>query len=108
MRPKCRGRTKTRPVGRRKSRPVELGEMGFAGRGGWSENLRSGLPDRVQAGAEDAPSLRRLLQGAGEDGTVGLPAAFVFALLEAVALAVHLQDMHMVGEPVQQSAGQTF
>ena len=33
-----------------------------------------------------------------------LPAAFVLALLEAIALAVHLQDMHMVGEPVQQSA----
>ena len=30
------------------------------------------------------------------------------ALVETIALAVHLQDMDMVGEPVQQCAGQTF
>jgi hypothetical protein len=27
-------------------------------------------------------------------------------LLEAIALAVHLQDMNVVGEPIQQRAGQ--
>ena len=43
----CQGRSKTRPLGRRKSRPEKWGEMGFAGRGGWSGGLRSGLPDRV-------------------------------------------------------------
>jgi hypothetical protein len=32
----------------------------------------------------------------------------VLALLEAVALAVHLQDVHVVGEAVQQCAGQPF
>ena len=31
----------------------------------------------------------------------GLRAAFVFALLESIALAVHLQDMNVVGESVQ-------
>ena len=30
----------------------------------------------------------------------------MLALLEAVALAVHLQDVHMVGESVQQRTGQ--
>ena len=30
----------------------------------------------------------------------------MLALLEAVALAVHLQDVHVVREPVQQRAGQ--
>ena len=30
------------------------------------------------------------------------------AVAEAVAGAVHLQDMHMVGEPVQQRAGQSL
>jgi len=32
----------------------------------------------------------------------------VLALLEAVALAVHLQDVHVVGEAVQQRVGQPF
>ena len=30
------------------------------------------------------------------------------ALIETIALAVHFQDMDMVGETVQQSPGQTF
>ena len=33
-------------------------------------------------------------------GSSGLPAA-----LEPVAVAVHFQDMHVVGEPIQQRAG---
>ena len=32
----------------------------------------------------------------------------MLALLEAVPLAVHLQDVHVVGEAVQQRAGQPF
>jgi hypothetical protein len=31
---------------------------------------------------------------------------FTVALLEAVATAVHLQDVDVVGEPVQQGAGE--
>jgi hypothetical protein len=27
---------------------------------------------------------------------------------EAVAFAIHLQDVHVVGQPIEQSAGQTF
>ena len=38
----------------------------------------------------------------------GLGFLFAFALLEAVAVAVHLQDVDMVGKPVQQRAGQPF
>ena len=30
------------------------------------------------------------------------------AALEAVALAVHLQDVHVVGEPVQHRSGEAF
>ena len=33
---------------------------------------------------------------------------FAAALFEAVAVAVHLQDVDMMGEPVEQSAGQAF
>ena len=32
--------------------------------------------------------------------------SFATALLEAVAVAVHFQDVDVVGEPVEQSAGQ--
>ena len=35
-------------------------------------------------------------------------AVFGSALLEAKALAVHFQDVDMMGEPVQQSAGEAF
>ena len=35
-------------------------------------------------------------------------AAFASALLEAEAVAVHLQDVDMVGEAVEQSAGEAF
>jgi hypothetical protein len=34
--------------------------------------------------------------------------SFAAALLEAVAVAVHLQDVDMMGEPVQQCAGEPF
>ena len=32
----------------------------------------------------------------------------VFALVETVAVAVHFQDMNVVGEPVQEGSGQAF
>ena len=35
-------------------------------------------------------------------------AGVLLAALEAVALAVHLQDVHVVGEPVQQRSGEAF
>ena len=41
--------------------------------------------------------------GSGVDG-----AAFAPALLEAEAVAVHLQDVDVVGEPVEQRAGEPF
>ncbi len=34
--------------------------------------------------------------------------SFAAALLEAVAVAVHLEDVYVMGEPVEQSAGQPF
>ena len=47
-----------------------------------------------------------LPRGAFEGSVFGGGISFVSALLEAVAIAVHLQDVNVVGEPVQQSAGQ--
>ena len=38
----------------------------------------------------------------------GLRFLLAFALFESVAVAVHLQDVDVVGEPVQQRAGQPF
>jgi len=37
----------------------------------------------------------------GRAGARGFPAPFVLALIEAAALAVHLEDMRMVAEPIQ-------
>ena len=42
-------------------------------------------------------------RGSGVGGT-----AFTATLLEAEAVAVHLQDVDMVGEAVEQSAGEAF
>ena len=47
----------------------------------------------------------------GWDGDLrggGLRFLLAFALFEPVAVAVHLQDMDMMGEPIQQCAGQPF
>ncbi len=33
---------------------------------------------------------------------------FAAALLQAITVAVHLQNMHMVSEPVQQGAGESL
>ena len=47
----------------------------------------------------------------GWDGDLrggGLRFLLAFALLEAIAVAVHLQDVDMVGESVQQCAGEPF
>ena len=43
----------------------------------------------------------------GESG-VRLGTSFALALLQPVALAVHLQNVDVVGKPVQQRAGQPF
>ena len=34
--------------------------------------------------------------------------SFASALLEAVAVAVHLEDVDVVGEPIEESAGQAL
>ena len=47
-----------------------------------------------------------LSRRAWRDFAAGLRVAFVLALLEAVALAVHFQDVHVVRELVQQRTGQ--
>jgi len=46
---RCQGRSKTRPGGRSKSRPLLMAErVDLSGSaGGWSGGLRSGLPGRV-------------------------------------------------------------
>jgi hypothetical protein len=45
----------------------------------------------------------------GKTGLLGVGGtAFTLALLEAEAVAVHLQDVDVVGEPVEQGAGQTL
>ena len=52
------------------------------------------------------PSTPRRVRGVGS--AFGGWGPFAAALLEAVAVAVHLQDVYVVGEPVEQGAGQPF
>jgi hypothetical protein len=44
----------------------------------------------------------------GSSGWCALGLGFAFALLEAKALAIHLKDMDVVCEPVEERAGETF
>ena len=44
----------------------------------------------------------------GRLGSVSLVVLLGSALLQAVTLAIHLQDSDMMGEPVEQSAGQAL
>ena len=82
---------------------MSVWEMGIGREGGvWSGGLRSGLRTAFRPERKTPPSRERW----SGDLAAGLRIAFVLALLEAVALAVHLQDVHVVGEPVQQRAGQ--
>ena len=52
--------------------------------------------------AEEAFLPRGAIKGSVFGGWI----LFSVTLLEAVAVAVHLHDVNVVGEPVQQSAGQ--
>ena len=66
----------------------------LAGRGG--DSIRGCAPTGVSSGLGVDRVLRSLGYGV------------LAAALEAVALAVHLQDVHVVDEPVQQRSGEPF
>jgi len=92
----------------RTSGPGKDWEM-LVGEGVWSGGLRRPQGGAVRPERKTSSPTRRERRGhlrlAGSGGG-RLPAAFAFALFQAVALAVHLQNMHVVGEPIQQRAGQ--
>ena len=96
-----------------------------SGNADWGHNLSTfgveGVECRLVVGDSGSPRLHDEFQGfvhARPRPAVDLPrwpvqVAFYFgdvlpAALEPVALAVHLQDMDAVGEPVQQRAGEAF
>jgi hypothetical protein len=56
--------------------------------------------------AEEAFHPRAALGGIGS--AIGRWVPFAAALLEAIAVAVHLQDVDVMGKPIQQSAGEAF
>ncbi len=92
----CQGRSKTRPLERRKSRPVP----------GWRSFGLRDLRGRLGAGLR--PALRRRLgrmfHGRGRPVWLGawLRSPPPLAVLEPVTFPVHLQDVDVMGEPVQQ------
>jgi len=82
----CQGRSKREPVRRSNREPVARNEGVFRGRrgaGAWRR--RSSSPEaRVE----------------GQSG------AFAAALFEAVGVGVHLQDVDMMGDAIEQGAGE--
>ena len=90
---RCQWRSKRGPLGRRKREPAvgPIKQRFARGKGLWSV-------------AEEAFSPRRAFGGGGSALRAGVP--FAAALLEAVTVAVHLQDVDVVGKPVQQGAGE--
>src|SRR6056297_38197 len=88
--PRCQRRTKTRPLGRSKSRPVERVRLGACG---------PYVASTVQGALAVRPILLGSISVGGEAGA---------ALVEPVAFAVHLEDIHVVGQPVQQRASQAL
>lgn len=70
-------------------------------------------PRAARTAYHDAQGVARVGRACGPSGSSGLRAlglgfVFAFALLEAKALAIHLKDMDVVCEPVEERAGETF
>ena len=86
----CQRRSKIRPLGRSKSRPVWRERLGACG---------PHIASPVQGALAVRPILWGSFVGGGEAGA---------ALIEAVAFAVHLEDVDVVCQPVQQRAGQAL
>ena len=70
-----------------------------------------GASRRLVASARQIADARQGALAAGQFGValmVLLSGFGLAALAQAEAVAVHLQDMHMVGQPVEDGAGQAF
>src|SRR3974377_1417119 len=62
-----------------------------------------------RSGRGPAPQQRVWQPGAGGGGSAARGGLALSApLLESVAVALHLQDVDMMGEPVEQGAGEAF
>ena len=93
----CQGRSKTRPLRRSKSRPLLVRRGCFGLRGVWCLE---------RSGRHHIPRNLARVGGAGWLGVEDL--AFAPALLQTEAVAVHLEDVDVVSEAVEQSAGEPF
>ena len=101
----CQRRSDSRPAGRSKRRPVRVSQRHGKGpdRGPFHVAVRFGSADDDVAGvAVDDLGGGLVLLRPGR-----CPAA-ADGLLEAVAVAVHGQDADVMGEPVEQGAGETL
>src|SRR5208337_4835791 len=98
----CQGRSKTIPGQRRIGRPGEqLGGRGLSGRRtSGAKACAACKAARLGRSGRRPPPRGVFAVAVGGSGVLRL-ASLAFALLEAVALAVHLQDMDVVGESVQ-------
>jgi hypothetical protein len=87
---RCQGQSDRKPPGRRKREPVRGRIRWYLGGERALERSGRGL----------------LPRGAFEGSVFGGWILFPATLLVAIAVAVHLQDVYVVGEPVEQGAGQ--
>ena len=95
---RCQRRSKSRPLGRRKSRPPEAllsgGERDAKPVVSIGRVRGSGIADFAGIGIDNAAGILSELLSAARLG-----------VLQAIGLAVHLKDMNVVGQPVEQRAG---
>jgi hypothetical protein len=87
---KCQRLRKNLPLGRSKSRPFGCERLGACG---------PHIASTFQGALVARPILLGLLFAGFHEWTT---------LIEAVAFAVHLEDVHVVSEPIQQCAGRAF
>ena len=105
----CQGRSKSRPRWRRKTRPPgRWGGVSESGCAGGLE-LSLGAPGgRAQTERKPVRTAGGVAGGrfSGRGGGGGAPG--FLAVGETIALAVQLQDVDVMGQPVEQGAGQPF
>jgi len=93
-------------MGRRKSLPTWLGEE-------LVPEVHGRDPRAARTASHRAKAVARVGGASGPSGSsgcrsVGLGFDFGFALLEPEALAIHLEDMDVVGQAVEECAGEAF
>ena len=87
---------------------VKVGQCGGVKVGQWRYEVVVDLVGKGLWSVAEEASPQRGVPGAGGGSAFGGWGSFAAALLEAVAVAVHLEDVDVMREAIQQSAGEAF